>query len=88
MGAAEPADVVVDLVFGAIVFSIGALNLWLVHPAPGIVGLALSMLYLPHVRRMLSRTMGLRIPRWLRIALGVLVVWFTLGVSDLGDLID
>ena len=81
-------DAVVDGVCGPVVFAIGALNLWLVHPVPGAVGLSLSLVYVPAVRRVIARTIGLQIPRWSRIALAVAVVWFTLGVSDLGDMID
>ena len=81
-------DAVIDGVCGLIVFAIGALNLWLVHPVPGAVGLSVSLAYVPSVRRVIARAIGLQIPRWLRIALAVAVVWFTLGVSDLGDLID
>lgn len=86
--ARDPLDTVVDVVFGTVVFAIGVANLWLVHPVPGAIGLALSLLYVPAVRRVLARTLRLRIPRGARIALGVAVVWFTLGVSDLGDVID
>ena len=86
--AREPLDTVVDVVFGTVVFAIGAANLWLVHPVPGAIGLALSLVYVPAVRRVLARTLGLRIPRGARVVLGIAVVWFTLGVSDLGDLID
>ena len=81
-------DTVVDAVFGIVVFAIGAANLWLVHPVPGLVGLALSLGYVPAVRRVLARTVRLRLPRSVRVALGIAVVWFTLGVSDLGDRID
>lgn len=86
--ARDPLDTLVDAVFGTVVFAIGAANLWLVHPVPGAIGLVLSLVYVRPVRRALERTLRLRIPRGVRIALGVAVVWFTLGVSDLGDIID
>ncbi|WP_196778673.1 hypothetical protein [Cognatilysobacter tabacisoli] len=86
--ARDPLDTLVDAVFGTVVFAIGAANLWLVHPVPGAIGLVLSLVYVRPVRRALERTLRLRIPRVVRIALGVAVVWFTLGVSDLGDMID
>ena len=78
----------VDAIFGTCVFAIGVANLWLVHPVPGAVGLVVSLAYMPAVRRVLAKRAGVPIPLLLRIALGLAVVWFTLGVSDLGDMID
>ena len=78
----------VNWTLGAIVFIIGALNLFLVHPVPGIIGLFLSLIYLPHVNTMLSKNFGFAIPLAAKVFLGLVVIWFTLGVSDLGDMLD
>ena len=75
-------------VFGLIVFIIGIANLILVHPVPGLVAIGLSVLYLPAVNIFLLKKLGFQIPVWVKIILAVLVIWFTLGVSDLGDMID
>lgn len=78
------ASRVVDSVFGIAVLLIGVLNLWLVHPVPGVVGVLLSLVYVPALRRRFD----VAVPVAVRIAIGVAVLWFTLGVSDLGDMID
>ena len=74
--------------FGFIIFTIGAANLLLVHPVPGIVFLLLSILYLPAFNSLLKKAAGFVVPLGVKIVLGIVVVWFTLGVSDLGDMID
>lgn len=74
--------------FGVVVVAIGILNMLLVHPVPGIVYLLLSLIYLPPANAYLRKKLGFRIPLLLKIVLGVVLIMFTLGVSDLGDMID
>ena len=78
----------VDACFGFTVLAIGLANLVLVHPVPGIACLLLSLAYAPQVDALARRRFGWPVPRPLKIVLGIAVVWFTLGVSDLGDMID
>jgi hypothetical protein len=78
----------INWLFGPPVFAIGVLNLLLVHPVPGMVGLLLSLVYFPPANAFLRAKTGLSIPPAVKIILGVMVIWFTLGVSDLGDMID
>ena len=75
-------------ILGLIVFLIGVANLIFVHPVPGLVAIGLSALYLPAVNIFLLKKFGFQIPAWVKIILGVVVIWFTMGVSDLGDMID
>ncbi|HEY0010587.1 MAG TPA: hypothetical protein VGB97_01575 [Candidatus Paceibacterota bacterium] len=75
-------------IFAAVVTVIGILNILLVHPVPGIVYLLLSLVYLPPMERALKARFGLSIPRAFKILLGLAIIWFTLGISDLGDMID
>ena len=82
------ASRLVDAIFGLAVFAIGVLNLVLVHRVPGVAGLLLSLAYLPPARAALRQRFGISVPLAARILLGLAVVWFTLGVSDLGDLVD
>ena len=74
-------------IFGLIVFAIGVLNVVLVHPVLGLVALLLSVLYFPPVNALLEK-FGFRIPLFIKIILGIFIIWFTSGVSDLGDMID
>lgn len=74
--------------FGIAVFTIGILNLVLIHPVPGITGLLLSLLFFPPVNDLLTKKFGFAIPFAVKIFLALFIFWFTLGVSDLGDWID
>ena len=78
----------INWIFGIIVFTIGILNLLLVHPVPGIIFLLLSLIYFPPVNDGLMKRFGFSIPLVVKIVQGIIIIWFTLGVSDLGDLID
>ena len=79
---------VIFVVIGLIVFAIGGLNLFLVHPVPGLVFLSLSLLYFPPADAFFIKHFGRPIPLWAKLMLGFVIIWFTLGVSDLGDMID
>ncbi len=81
-------DEVISWVLGIIVFAIGLANLLLVHPVPGFVFLLLSLLFLPPVNSYLKSRLGFSVPLLVKIILGLVIIWFTLGVSDLGDMID
>ncbi|MEJ8757112.1 hypothetical protein WG947_08900 [Pontibacter sp. H259] len=75
-------------VFGIVLVVIGVLNLFLVHPVPGIAYLLLSLVYFPPANVYLKKVVGITIPVILKIILGIVLIMFTLGVSDLGDMID
>jgi hypothetical protein len=75
-------------VFGTIVLAIGVANLVLVHPVPGVAFLLLSLVYFPTANEFFLKQTGFMIPRFVKIALGIVIIMFTLGVSDLGDIID
>jgi hypothetical protein len=73
--------------FGLLLVVIGLLNIVLVHPVPGVAYLLLSLVYLPPANTILKEKTGITIPLVLRIILGFVIIWFTLGISDLGDMI-
>ncbi|WP_162056375.1 hypothetical protein [Pontibacter pamirensis] len=75
-------------IFAAVLFVIGVLNILLIHPVPGIAYFLLSFLYLPPANAILSERLGFSIPLVIKIILGIVIIMFTLGVSDLGDMID
>jgi len=77
-----------DWLFGILLLAVGVANLLLVHPVPALGYGLVSLVYLPPARAFLKRRSGLSIHPVLRIALGIVIVMFTLGVSDLGDMID
>lgn len=79
---------IINWLFGIVVFAIGVSNLFLVHAVPGVVFLLLSLIYFPPVISILKQRFGFFIPLIVKIILGLVIIWFTLGVSDLGDMID
>lgn len=79
---------IIGWLFAIIVFAIGLLNVLLVHPVPGAAFLLLSFVYWPPVNNMMRKRFGFSIPLIVKIILGIVIIWFTLGVSDLGDMID
>ncbi|MCC2546512.1 hypothetical protein LJY25_08660 [Hymenobacter sp. BT175] len=78
----------VNWVCGLIVFAVGVLNMMLVHPVPAVGYMLVSLVYFPPTNNLLREKTGLSIPLIVKIGLGVILVMFTLGVSDLGDMID
>ena len=75
-------------VFGIVIVTVGILNIFLVHPVPGLAYLLLSLVYLPPANAYLQKKYATTIPLLLKIMLAIVIVMFTLGVSDLGDMID
>ena len=74
--------------FGLLLLGIGLANLLLVHPVPAVGYGLVSLVYLPPANAVLKDHFGVAIPGFVKIALAIVVVMFTLGVSDLGDMID
>jgi hypothetical protein len=74
--------------FGLIVLGIGVANLLLVHPVPAVAYALVSLVYFPPASAALKDRFGVSIHPVARILLAIGVIMFTLGVSDLGDMID
>lgn len=83
-----PGGGVAGWLFGLLVLGIAAANLLLVHPVPALGYALVALAYLPPVEAFVRRRLGGWIPAWLRVVIGVVLVMFTLGVSDLGDMLD
>ena len=79
---------IIGWLFGTIVLAIGVLNLFLVHSVPAVIYFLLSFVSLPPTNAVFKKMSGLSIPFLIKIILGVFIIMFTLGVSDLGDMID
>lgn len=73
---------------GIPVFAIGLANLLLVHPVPGLVFILLSLVYIPSTNIHLKINLNFTISPAIKIILAMVIFWFTLGVSELGDIID
>lgn len=74
-------------VFGIILVVVGILNIILVHAVPGIAYLLISLIYFPITNNFMKRKTGHAIPGMVKILLAIVLFFFTLGVSDLGDMI-
>lgn len=72
--------------FGIILVVVGILNIILVHAVPGIAYLLISLIYFPFTNDFLKRKTGHAIPVIVKILLAIVLFFFTLGVSDLGDM--
>ena len=75
-------------IFAIILLVIGVLNMFLVHPVPGVMYLILAFIYTPRLNALLRNNFGFSIPGVVKIIMGIAIMMFTLGVSDLGDMID
>jgi hypothetical protein len=77
---------VVSNFLGLIIFSLGMLNLILVHPVPGIAYILLSLLFFSPVENFFKRKFRFSIPFPALLVLALVIFWFTLGVSHLSEI--
>ena len=77
---------IVGWIFGLILFTIGILNIILVHAVPGVLYLIFSLLFLPPSQNSIELLIKRVIPLSIQLIVFVLIMWFTLGVSDLGEI--
>lgn len=76
----------VGWIFGLIIFTLGLLNIFLVHPVPGLAYILVSMVFPPPVNIVIWEYTGFSIPFVLKVFLFLVIIWFTLGISDLGEM--
>lgn len=81
------ASNIISWLFGAIFLVTGVLNAVLVHPVPGIFYLLLSLVYFPPVSVFVKKKFGLAIPFWAKVVLGLVILWGTLAVGDLAEIL-
>ena len=75
-------------IFGIVFLTVGILNMFLVHLVPGVGYLLLSFIYFPPSNAYIRKKFEFAIPVVVKIILAIFIIMFTLGVSDLGDMID
>lgn len=78
----------VGWLFATVILAVGIANLVLVHPVPGFAYVLVSLMFFPPANSALRQRFGFSIPAIVKVPLGFALVMFTLGVSDLGDMID
>jgi hypothetical protein len=78
---------VISWLFGSLFFVIGILNLFLVHPVPGIFYLLISLTYLPQTNNLFKKKIGFPIPLKVKVLVGFVILWGTLAVGELADIL-
>ncbi|MDR9457329.1 MAG: hypothetical protein RI572_07950 [Salegentibacter sp.] len=76
----------VSWIFTLIFLVLGIMNLILVHPVPGIFYILFSCIFPPPLNSLLKNKTGLVIPLWIKILLGLIILWGTLAVGDLAEM--
>jgi hypothetical protein len=77
---------IISWLFGILFFTVGVLNMFLVHPIPGIFYLLLSIVYFPRTNAIIKNRLGFSTPLAVKVILGVVVLWGTLAVGDLAEM--
>jgi len=77
---------IIAWILGLLIFTIGVMNVFLVHPVPGIIYIFLSFVFFPPINTILKKSLNFSIPFKLKIILFILIMWFTLGVGDLAEM--
>lgn len=78
---------IVNLVFSTLFITTGVLNMFLVHPVPGLFYIFLSLLYFPITDTVIQKKVGFSIPPTVKIVMGTIVIWGTLAVGDLAEVL-
>lgn len=82
------ADIhIISWLFSIVFLVIGVLNVILVSVVPGVFYFLLSLIYVPQTNIFLSKKIGFTIPIIVKIIVGVVVLWGTLAVGDLGEVL-
>ncbi len=80
---------ILSWMFGLIVIFIGGINtLWGNDPGFGIFVMLTAFVYFPPLTKNLRKRNGLKIPRFVKVVLGVFIIWAVLGVGELFDKIQ
>ncbi len=77
---------ITNYTLGIIFIIVGVLNLFLVHPVPGIFYLMFSLIYFPQINNFIKKKTGHIISNKIKIPLGFLALWGTLAVGDLAEI--
>ena len=79
---------IISWIFGIVFFVIGVLNMFLVHPVPGIFYILLSLVYFPPISAIIKEKFNFSIHYIIKIILGLFVLWGTLAVGELMEMFE
>lgn len=75
-----------SIIFGIIALAIGMVNIfWGNDPFYGLFIVLLSFLFLPYVGNIVEAISGFRIRGYMKVLLGLFILWSALGVGELFD---
>ena len=77
---------IVSFVFGLLLLTIGIMNVFMVHPIPGIIYILVSLIFFAPTNNLLKKTLNFTIPFKLKLIIFILIMWFTLGVGYLAEI--
>ncbi|WP_347922412.1 hypothetical protein [Pontimicrobium sp. SW4] len=77
---------VISLLFGLILLTIGIMNILKVHPVPGIIYITFSIVFFPPTKVFFKKRFNFTVPFGIKTILFIIIMWFTLGVSDLAEM--
>ena len=79
----------ISWLFGLLFLAIGVVNtFWGNDMGFGIFIILLSLVFFPPLNALFQAKTGFRIPRIVKILLGIFILWASLGVGELFDKID
>lgn len=79
----------VELLFGVLFSLIGLINLcWGNDPFYGLFVFILSLIYYPLFQNLLEKIVHWVVPGWLKIIVGLFILWSSLGVAELFNKIE
>jgi len=84
--ASSKVSDILSMIFGIIALAIGLVNtFWGNDPFYGLFIVLLSFLFVPYVSNLVKATTGFRIRGYMKVLLGLFILWSALGVGELFD---
>lgn len=75
--------------FGLLILAIGIINtFWGNDPFYGVFVILTSLIYFQPISGLIEQKMHFKIPPFVKIVLGIFILWSALGVAELFDKID
>lgn len=79
----------INWICGILFSAIGIINVfWGNDPQFGIFIIFLSLVFFPPINHFLIKRTKFYIPIWLKIIIGIFILWASLGVGELADKVD
>lgn len=80
---------ILQILCGILFSLIGLVNLFYGNdPFYGLFVIILASLYFPPIYNQIQKVTGYQIPGWVKVALGLFIIWSSVGVGELGDKVD